>query len=302
MSTKENCKKANIIRTKLLLLIANEQSEKKKTIDKNVMRLNRKSVEEINEKYHINSFEITMSNKIINGGKNLCMSFASNDYSKSIIKTPNKKDEGKLLKKNLIARNKLGSFLLKTEDLPIEKEFNRIIINAKRKISHNKLHIESFSPEKKVKKELNLEKLKLIEIQKNNISILRNIAGLLKDYNLCKKQSMKRQKSVSIQITNKDMKNEEVRKGRNTIFYSSKGIPIIKNDKFLGKNNNKPHKVEKKKSHNSCSKIINDILIEDKNYKLMMTENKNKNIYKGDDNNYFINNPNKDIRQRFSIY
>ena len=171
MSTKENCKKANIIRTKLLLLIANEQSEKKKTIDKNVMRLNRKSVEEINEKYHINSFEITMSNKIINGGKNLCMSFASNDYSKSIIKTPNKKDEGKLLKKNLIARNKLGSFLLKTEDLPIEKEFNRIIINAKRKISHNKLHIESFSPEKKVKKELNLEKLKLIEIQKNNISI-----------------------------------------------------------------------------------------------------------------------------------
>ena len=302
MSTKENCKKANIIRTKLLLLIANEQSEKKKTIDKNVMRLNRKSVEEINEKYHINSFEITMSNKIINGGKNLCMSFASNDYSKSIIKTPNKKDEGKLLKKNLIARNKLGSFLLKTEDLPIEKEFNRIIINAKRKISHNKLHIESFSPEKKVKKELNLEKLKLIEIQKNNISILRNIAGLLKDYNLCKKQSMKRQKSVSIQITNKDMKNEEVRKGRNTIFYSSKGIPIIKNDKFLGKNNNKPHKVEKKKSHNSCSKIINDILIEDKNYNLLVTKNKSKNIYKGDDNNYYINNPNKDIRPRFSIY
>jgi hypothetical protein len=302
MSTKENCKKANIIRTKLLLLIANEQSEKKKTIDKNVMRLNRKSVEEINEKYHINSFEITMSNTIINGGKNLCMSFASNDYSKSIIKTPNKKDEGKLLKKNLIARNKLGSFLLKTEDLPIEKEFNRIIINAKRKISHNKLHIESFSPEKKVKKELNLEKLKLIEIQKNNISILRNIAGLLKDYNLCKKQSMKRQKSVSIQITNKDMKNEEVRKGRNTIFYSSKGIPIIKNDKFLGKNNNKPHKVEKKKSHNSCSKIINDILIEDKNYNLLVTKNKSKNIYKGDDNNYYINNPNKDIRPRFSIY
>ena len=302
MSTKENCKKANIIRTKLLLLIANEQSEKKKTIDKNVMRLNRKSVEEINEKYHINSFEITMSNTIINGGKNLCMSFASNDYSKSIIKTPNKKDEGKLLKKNLIARNKLGSFLLKTEDLPIEKEFNRIIINAKRKISHNKLHIESFSPEKKVKKELNLEKLKLIEIQKNNISILRNIAGLLKDYNLCKKQSMKRQKSVSIQITNKDMKNEEVRKGRNTIFYSSKGIPIIKNDKFLGKNNNKPHKVEKKKSHNFCSKIINDILIEDKNYNLLVTKNKSKNIYKGDDNNYYINNPNKDIRPRFSIY
>ena len=49
MSTKENCKKANIIRTKLLLLIANEQSAKKKIIDKNVMRLNRKSVEEINE-------------------------------------------------------------------------------------------------------------------------------------------------------------------------------------------------------------------------------------------------------------
>ena len=273
MSTKQNCKKANLIRTKLLLLIANEQSEKKKTIDKNVMRLNRKSVEEINEKYHINSFEITMSNTIINGGKNLCMSFASNDNSKSILKTPNKKDEGKLLKKNSIAKNKLGIYLFKTENLPIEKEFNRIIINAKRKISHNKLRIESFSPEKKVKKELNLEKLKLIEIQKDNISILRNIAGLLKDYNLCKKQSMKRQKSVSIQITNKDMKNEEVRKSRNTIFYSSKGIPIIKNDKFLGKNNNKPPKVEKKKSHNSCSKIINDILIEDEKNSIRTTIN-----------------------------
>ena len=244
-----------------------------------------------------------MSDKIINGGKNLCMSFASKDNTKLLINTPKKKDEGKLLNKNIIARKKLGSVILETEDLPIKKEFKRIIINAKRKISQNKLNIESFSPEKKVNNKLNLEKLKIIETQKNSISILRNIAGLLKDYNLCKKQSMKRQKSVSIQITNKDMKNEEVRKGRNTIFYSSKGIPIIKNDKFLGKNNNKPHKVEKKKSHNSCSKIINDILIEDKNDKfLTMSKSKNKNMYKGDDNNYFINNHNKDMRPRFSVY
>jgi hypothetical protein len=89
MSIKKN--KANVIRTKLLLLIANEQSAKKKIIDKNVMRLNRKSVEEINEKYQINSFEIIMSDKIINGGKNLCMSFASKDNTKLLINTPKKK-------------------------------------------------------------------------------------------------------------------------------------------------------------------------------------------------------------------
>jgi hypothetical protein len=300
MSIKKN--KANVIRTKLLLLIANEQSAKKKIIDKNVMRLNRKSVEEINEKYQINSFEIIMSDKIINGGKNLCMSFASKDNTKLLINTPKKKDEGKLLNKNIIARKKLGSVILETEDLPIKKEFKRIIINAKRKISQNKLNIESFSPEKKVNNKLNLEKLKIIETQKNSISILRNIAGLLKDYNLCKKQSMKRQKSVSIHFTNNEMKNEIDKKSRNVTYYSTKGIPKIKNDKSLGKNNNKKTKIEKKKSHNSCSKIINDILIEDKNYNLLVTKNKSKNIYKGDDNNYYINNPNKDIRPRFSIY
>ena len=301
MSIKKN--KANVIRTKLLLLIANEQSAKKKIIDKNVMRLNRKSVEEINEKYQINSFEIIMSDKIINGGKNLCMSFASKDNTKLLINTPKKKDEGKLLNKNIIARKKLGSVILETENLPIKKEFKRIIINAKRKISQNKLNIESFSPEKKVNNKLNLEKLKIIETQKNSISILRNIAGLLKDYNLCKKHSMKRQKSVSIHFTNNEMKNEIDKKSRNVTYYSTKGIPKIKNDKSLGKNNNKKTKIEKKKSHNSCSKIINDILIEDKNDKfLTMSKSKNKNMYKGDDNNYFINNHNKDMRPRFSVY
>ena len=303
MSTKTNFKKANLIRTKLLVLISNEPSIKKKTLDKNMMRLNRKSVDEINEKYQINSFEITMSNKIINGGKNLCMSYASKD--KSLINTPNKKDEEKLLKKNLMGRKGFGSVFINKEDLPIQKEFSRIMINAKRKISQNKLHIESFSHEKKVKNKPNLEKLKMTEIQKNSISTLRNIAGLLKDYNSCKKKVIKREKSVSIQFDNNEMKNE-VRKNRNSVYYSTKGIPKIKNENFLGKNIFKVNKLQKKKSHNSCSKIINDVLIEEKNnYKLhtiTKNKNKNKNIFKGDDNSYFINNHNNDIRQRFSVY
>ena len=147
MSTKTNFKKANLIRTKLLVLISNEPSIKKKTLDKNMMRLNRKSVDEINEKYQINSFEITMSNKIINGGKNLCMSYASKD--KSLINTPNKKDEEKLLKKNLMGRKGFGSVFINKEDLPIQKEFSRIMINAKRKISQNKLLVFPFQKGKR---------------------------------------------------------------------------------------------------------------------------------------------------------
>ena len=42
-----------------------------------------------------------MSDKIINGGKNLCMSFASKDNTKLLINTPKKKDEGKLLNKKI---------------------------------------------------------------------------------------------------------------------------------------------------------------------------------------------------------
>ena len=86
--------------------------QKKKIIDKNVMRLNRKSVEEINEKYQINSFEIIMSDKIINGGKNLCMSFASKDNTKLLINTPKKKDEGKIYKKKIIKIKKLEIIIL----------------------------------------------------------------------------------------------------------------------------------------------------------------------------------------------
>ena len=44
-------KKANIIRTKLLLLISNEQTEKKEK--KNLKMLNSIPIEEINSQYHL---------------------------------------------------------------------------------------------------------------------------------------------------------------------------------------------------------------------------------------------------------
>ena len=69
-----NKEKANLIRTKLLLLISNEEKKRKIEKGKNLLRLNSKSFEEINEKYKINNFKITIENKRINRGKNLCIS------------------------------------------------------------------------------------------------------------------------------------------------------------------------------------------------------------------------------------
>ena len=145
MFTKQDFKKANIIRTKLLLLIATEQSIKKHSLNNNVMMLNSKSFDEINKKYQINSFKITMSNKIINGGKNLCMSYSSTMNPRSLFNTSQIKDDDKLKEKLIskkIVSKKLESNLMETRKLNLPNKFEKIIIKAKRKISQNKLHIE----------------------------------------------------------------------------------------------------------------------------------------------------------------
>ena len=75
--SKINKKKANLIRTKLILTIAKEQDNLKLKYKKNkLMMINGKSSLEIDEQYSTNSFEITI-HQIINGGKNLCISSSS---------------------------------------------------------------------------------------------------------------------------------------------------------------------------------------------------------------------------------
>lgn len=298
MSTKESIKKANSIRTKLLLLIAKEQSQKRNQINKNLMMLNSKSVEEINEQYQINSFKITISDKIINGGKNLCMNYSSKKNPRSLVNSNNIEEE-KLKEK--FTNNKILRRSVFLQSMPMTKGFDKILIKAKRKISQNKLYIESSLPDKKNNKDFNPEKLKMIEIQKNSISTLRNIANLLKDYNSCKKQ-IKRQKSVSIQIENSQMKNEEEKNKRRATFYSSKGIPKIKNGNLFGRNSYFKG-FETKKSHNSSSKFIKEIIeIENKNKIKFSSATKNKpKINRNDDFN-FIKEHNKDFREGYTVY
>ena len=281
MFTKQDFKKANIIRTKLLLLIATEQSIKKHSLNNNVMMLNSKSFDEINKKYQINSFKITMSNKIINGGKNLCMSYSSTMNPRSLFNTSQIKDDDKLKEKLIskkIVSKKLESNLMETRKLNLPNKFEKIIIKAKRKISQNKLHIEFLTPVQKNEENFNPEKLKLIEIQKISISLLRNLANGFKNYNLVKKKAFQRQKTLSVK--SKNLKNSE-EKERNSFFHSSNVIPKVKNYNLTAKNvrNN-----EKKKSHNDKNKLLNNIMeIEDDNDSLpnFPSSTKNKKSFKG---------------------
>ena len=289
MFTKQDFKKANIIRTKLLLLIATEQSIKKHSLNNNVMMLNSKSFDEINKKYQINSFKITMSNKIINGGKNLCMSYSSTMNPRSLFNTSQIKDDDKLKEKLIskkIVSKKLESNLMETRKLNLPNKFEKIIIKAKRKISQNKLHIEFLTTVKKNEENFNPEKLKLIEIQKISISLLRNLANGFKNYNLVKKKAFQRQKTLSVK--SKNLKNSE-EKERNSFFHSSNVIPKVKNYNLTAKNvrNN-----EKKKSHNDKNKLLNNIMeIEDDNDSLpnFPSSTKNKKSFKGN-KIFFVNN------------
>jgi hypothetical protein len=210
-------KKANIIRTKLLLLISNEQTEKKEK--KNLKMLNSIPIEEINSQYHLKNFKITLDNKIINGGKNLCMSFSSKDETKNIKNSNNNKKNENL--KYIKRKNPIFAF-------EFTKDLESIKIKSKRKISEFKL--KNFKEKKKKKKMIRIEKQKTIEIQKNYILSLRQLAKTFINYSTNKKrkkENYKRQKSVIIK--------ENVDHKFKSKFYSVKEVPEIRQESLKKK-------------------------------------------------------------------
>jgi len=221
-----NKEKANLIRTKLLLLISNEEKKRKIEKGKNLLRLNSKSFEEINEKYKINNFKITMENKRINGGKNLCISYSSKINPRPLL---NSEDES------------LKNYM--NNKMEFEKYLDSIKINDKRKISEVKLKCEK----KKKKINFNLEKEKLMELQKKSVSKLRKMVDLFINFSKLKNKKMKRQKSVKIKLEN-NMKNTY----NKNLHYSSK-VSLFSKNKFK-------RNAKKKKTETTNSKIITDII------------------------------------------
>ena len=126
--SKINKKKANKTRTNLIILIAKEQQlEKKKYKEKNVMMINGKSSLEIDALYSTNSFEITMHQRI-NGGRNLCVSQNSSSKIKPRTSLSLKNQKSNL---NLSEGNK-------STNLNSSKEIYSIILQSKKKLKRQK--------------------------------------------------------------------------------------------------------------------------------------------------------------------
>ena len=258
-------KKPNLIRTKLLLLIAKEQIKTKK--EQNLLKLNSKTFEEIDEQYETKNFKIKMHQKTINGGKNLCTSFSS-------------KFQPRHLKNEDENNNKI------IYNFEIGNNLESIKINAKRKISQIKLkNIEI--PIYKKKKIFNPKKEKVLEKQKKNILKLRKIANLFKNYSIVKKKKMERQKSVSVNESDIEKKLNTTKKKRKNynkhLHYSSKGIPELKNASLFARNSFKRDS-NKKKSAKHNKKIITDIIDYDnendsKSTKFSYSMKLNENIF-----------------------
>ena len=120
MSNFKYQKKANKIRTKLLLLIANESIINIEN-NTNLSMLNSISLNEINKQYQIKNFKITIDNKVINGGKNLCINYSSKVKSRPFINNLLNEQFEKYTKNN--------------------SKIESIKIGIKRKISQYKLNI-----------------------------------------------------------------------------------------------------------------------------------------------------------------
>ena len=235
--SKINKKKANLIRTKLILIIAKEQEELKLKYKKNkLMMINGKSSLEIDEQYSTNSFEITI-HQIINGGKNLCVSSSSKIKPRQSLslKTPKKK-----------IRSSEGNNIT---NFKATKDIDSIKLQSKKKISEEKLKLKS--KKELSKKIINWEKEKMKELQKKCIRLLRNMAQNYKNYLLLEKQNkFKRQKTVSIQspiLENKNIKNNNNNFHKNSI--SSKGIVKVSKQSFFAKTAFQ-RKKDKKKTEN----------------------------------------------------
>ena len=257
----------NLIRTKLLLLVAKEQIKTKK--EQNLLKLNSKSFEEIDEQYEIKNFKIKMHIKTINGGKNHCISYSSKFQPRHLRNESEEENKNKII-----------------DDFEIEKNLQAIKINAKRKVSQIKLKkSEDFLTKKKII--FNPEKEKLLENQKYNILKLRKIAYLLKNYPMVKKKKMLRQKSVSINESDIEKKlnttNKKKRPYNKHLHYSSKGMPEIKNTSLFARNSFKRDS-KKKKSAKQNKKIITDIIDYDnendsKSTKFSYSLKNNENIF-----------------------
>ena len=256
----------NLIRTKLLLLVAKEQIKTKK--EQNLLKLNSKSFEEIDEQYEIKNFKIKMHIKTINGGKNHCISYSSKFQPRHLRNESEEENKNKII-----------------DDFEIEKSLQAIKINAKRKVSQIKLQkCEDFLTKKKII--FNPEKEKLLENQKYNILKLRKIAYLLKNYPMVKKKKMLRQKSVSINESDIEKKLNTTKKKiiyNKHLHYSSKGMPEIKNTSLFARNSFKRDS-KKKKSAKQNKKIITDIIDYDnendsKSTKFSYSLKNNENIF-----------------------
>ncbi len=138
--SKKNLKKANEIRTKLLLLTSKEQTiRKKKSKERNLMMINGKSSFEIDEQYSINLFEITM-HQIINGGKNLCISSSSKI-----------KPRTSLFINEQTNKNNILDDVNNSSQLIPSNEIDSIKLQSKKKISEEKLKLKSYKELKKKK-------------------------------------------------------------------------------------------------------------------------------------------------------
>ena len=235
--SKINKKKANLIRTKLILLIAKEQEELKVKYKKNnLMMINGKSSLEIDEQYSINSFEITI-HQTIKGGKNLCISSSTKKKPKPSLSLKKKKKKIRSLEGN------------NSTNLTATKEIDSIKLQSKKKISEEKLKLKSKN--ELSKRLINWEKEKMKELQKKCIRLLRNMAQNYKNYLLLEKQNkFKRQKTVSIQspiLENKNIKNNNNNFHKNSI--SSKGIVKVSKQSFFAKTAFQ-RKKDKKKTEN----------------------------------------------------
>ena len=154
--SKKNLKKANEIRTKLLLLTSKEQTiRKKKTKERNLMMINGKSSFEIDEQYSINLFEITM-HQVINGGKNLCISSSSKIKPRSSI----------FINEQNNKNNTLDDENNSIQFIP-SNEIDSIKLQSKKKISEEKLKLKSYRELKKKNYNFyDIEKEKRRELQK----------------------------------------------------------------------------------------------------------------------------------------
>ena len=289
--SKINKKKANSIRTKLILLIAKEQEELKVKYKKNnLMMINGKSSLEIDEQYSINSFEITI-HQTINGGKNLCISSSSKIKPRPSLslKTPKKKI------RSLEGNN--------STNLTATKEIDSIKLQSKKKISEEKLKLKSKN--ELSKRLINWEKEKMKELQKKCIRLLRNMAQNYKNYLLIEKnKKFKRQKTVSIQSPIFENKNIEKKNNdnlhKNSI--SSKGIVKVSKPSFFAKNAFH-RKIEKKKTANPKVRFETNFIDchendSDKETNFQSVKPEKKNI--SDDEDYIFSSCNNENENKYS--